>query len=115
MGAETVGGASQRLEPEYLKPPTDHPPDSHLSGGSLAAGSDLLAVIAAVLKHMTTCYETVVQVCFSHLTCESAKGANVTLSCRAVAALAAYSSQTDSTEQLVSTDLLLLKCQRSQF
>lgn len=108
-----MGRASQQIDPECLKPPTDHPPDSHLSGSSLAPGPDLLAGIAAVLKHLTTCNETVV--CFSHLTCESANGANVTLSCRAVAALASYSSQTEMTVEFVSTDLLLLKCQRSQF
>lgn len=110
-----MGEASQQIDPECLKPPTDHPPDSHLSGSSLAPGLDLLAGIAAVLKHMTTCNDTVVQVCFSHLTCESANGANVTLSCRAVAALASHSSQTEMTVEFVSTDVLLLKCQRSQF
>lgn len=99
-----MGGASQWVDPECLKQPTDHPPDSHLSGSSLAPGPDLLAGTGAVLKHMTTCNETVVQVCFSHLTCESVNGANVTLGCRAVAALASYSRPTDSTEQLVSTD-----------
>lgn len=72
MGALPVGGASQRIDPECLKARAGYPPDSHLSGSSLAPGPDLLAGIAAVLKHMTTCNETVVQVCFSHLTCESA-------------------------------------------
>lgn len=78
-------------------PPTDHRPDSHLLGSSLAPGPDLLAGMTVFLKHMTTCNDTVVQVCFSHLTRESTNGANLTLSCRAIAALASYSSEAEIT------------------